>query len=48
MATAIWVVEDDENIAELIKTALLSASYEVRVLTPVRPSSNGGTRRCRT
>lgn len=31
MATAIWVVEDDENIAELIKTALLSASYEVRV-----------------
>ena len=31
MATAIWVVEDDENIAELIKTALLSASYEARV-----------------
>ena len=31
MATTIWVVEDDENIAELIKTALLSASYEARV-----------------
>lgn len=30
MATAIWVVEDDENIAELIKTALQSASYEAR------------------
>ena len=30
MGQKIWVIEDDENIAEIIMTTLASASYEVR------------------